>query len=305
MSKTKIATIVCLIVTALVLSGLVTWFIFGPVFNRSSDSEGGRIFNFGFSNWGLSGPFEVAGTHSVPVDDVTSLSIDWTAGRVTVTPHHGNDIQITEFSQRALRDGEQLRLNVSGGTVSVNFIESRVMRNMPSKQLEVLIPYTLAGSLDDVTITTVSGRVELSGIQAQTVSVRSTSGRVEARYINAVELDLRSVSGRVEVFESTADTLNATATSGRLYLSGEFDTVTARSVSGRVEFISAMVPASLSATTTSGRISVIVPAGEPISVQQRTTSGRFTSDIPIITGGGADAQFNLSSTSGRIEIFAW
>jgi len=285
-----------LVITALVLSGLVTWLIFGPVFN-SGEGRFGFNFNFGV------GSFDVAETHNVPIDNVTSLSIDWTAGRVTIVPHHGNDIQITEFSQRELRDGQQLRLSVSGGTVTVNYTESRVLRNMPSKNLEVLVPYTLAGNFDDINITTVSGRIELTGLRAQTISARSTSGRVEVRDTHATELELRSVSGRVEVFSSSADTLSTNSTSGRLYMSGEFDTVTARSVSGRIEFISDNVPSSLSASTTSGRISVTVPSGEPVSIHHRTTTGRFTSAIPIITGGGADAQFNLSSTSGRIEIF--
>lgn len=298
MSKTKIVTIICLVITALVLSGLVTWLIFGPVFS------GGGIFNFNFNFGGFGvGAFDVVETHNVPDDDITSLSVNWTAGRVTVRPHNGTDIQISEFSQRELRDGERMSLSVSGGTITVNFTEARVLRNMPGKHLEVFIPHTLAANLDDVNITTVSGRIELSEITAQTILARSTSGRVEARDTHANELEARSVSGRVEVSDSSADILNINSTSGRLYMSGEFGNVTARSVSGRIGFISAVIPSSLNASTTSGRISVTVPAGEPISIQQRTTSGRFTSEIPIITGGGADAQFNLSSTSGRIEIF--
>jgi len=312
LNKTRFITITCWIVTTLVLIGLVAWAITGPLLNL----EGG----FAGFGWGT---FEERTTRSIPMDGIDSMYIDWTSGRVSIEPHDGNDIRITEFSIRELRDNQIFSVNTQDGTLRVDFSERRGGGwNMPSKRLEVLIPRHFE-NFDDFSVRTVSGRIYISGLNATNLNVHTTSGRVEASrvsvhelYVNTtsgrIEIDgantfstnLRTVSGRIEVRDSNAQDLTTRTTSGRHYLSGAFGEVTARSTSGRLEIESSIVPESLYANATSGRIAVTVPNIDPISVSYSITSGRFSSEIPIISHSGAEAQFNLSSTSGRITIYA-
>lgn len=291
MSTTRFITIICWIISALALIGLTIFFIFN--------------LNVGFNFVGIEvGSFEPVGTHNVPVGNINSLSIDWISGSVEVRVHDGNEIQITEYARRTLRDSDKLGFSVSDNTLEITFTERRInIGNMPSKQLEVLIPRSLSQNFDNLDITTISGRIYVSGMLANEFAARATSGRINISDIQAETIRLQTVSGNIFTSNIQTQTLTTNTTSGRHELEGNFTNVTARSVSGRIEVTSPIVPESLEARATSGRIYVTVPRQDALSVQYSTTSGRFTSEIPVVTHGGSNAQFNLSTTSGRISIF--
>jgi len=293
--------------------GLIVWFLLGNLFN----------IGFGF-DFGM-GTFDPVGTHSVSADNIDSLDIDWTSGAVYIGTHHGDEILITEFARRSLRDGEEMALNTGGGTLAIHFTERRGLRigNNLTKQLEVLIPYTLSQALENFYVNTVSGRAIISDVYATDFLVDTTSGRIELRNITAQNLSASTTSGRIEVFNTTAEdislrtvsgrigatnteaqSLRTQTTSGRHELFGSFDYVNARSTSGRIEITSQVLPDRVIADATSGRIELTVPDEGAVTVRYSTGSGRFSSDIAVTTHGGADAQFDLSTRSGRISIFA-
>ena len=293
LNRTKIITIVCWSISALALVGLLIWVLLG---------FGGRGgWSFGFET----GAFEPMGTHAVPAEEIDSLFVDWISGAVSIRVHAGDEIEITEFARRSLRDNEEMLFNIDGGTLRIYFAERRMFQtNMPSKQLEILIPYALSENFANFQVNTVSGRIEVSDISANAVSLRTTSGRIMISDIEADEIHLHTVSGRIETENTMTADLQAQTTSGRHELSGDFQRVNARSTSGRIEVRSTTVPESLTARTTSGRIEVTVPNEEAVSVQYSMSSGRFSSEIPVLSHAGADAQFHLTTTSGRISIFA-
>ena len=350
MNKVRSITVICWAISAAAFLGLVIWIFASGIF-----------LNVGIRGFGGISSFQPVGTYSVSADSINSMRIDWTAGAVSIDVHSGDDIQITEFAQGRLRDNEYLEYNFDGETLTINFTAHRAMRNnMPPKQLEVLIPYALSQSFESVQVNTVSGRVdirdihaesftagtisgrielhgiisqtlnasttsgriEVFGIQADEITLRTTSGRIGTTDTQAGEMYLRTISGRIETLDTQAQSLrtqttsgrhgiygsfgsvNATSTSGRHELSGSFGNVNVRSTSGRVEITSTTLPEHLAAHATSGRISVTVPNDGAISIAHSTTSGRFTSAIPVTTNAGADAQFNLSTSSGRISVFA-
>jgi len=318
MSKTKIVTFVCWLVTSLAIIGLAAWLIFGNVINVH-----GGWFEFG--------SFDVSSVHSVPAEDIENLSIDWVSGAITVGVHDGDEIIITELSRRELRDRDRLTYSVSNGRLSIGFSEGRTRMNPPAKQLEVLLPTAHeSDEIDDerifadFNITTVSGRVIIDDINADNLSVRTTSGRIELSNSTTKNIELQTTSGRIElenvfgknanlrtvsgriVAESThLESINTHTTSGRHELAGRFYDVESRSTSGRLVIASSIVPDRVEARTTSGRIAVTVPRDEAISVDYSITSGRFSSEIPVITHGGNNAQFRLRTTSGRISIFEY
>jgi len=305
---------VCWIISAVALLGLTGWLIVGAI-NSGFTAGGGMGMG--------TGPLQLISEHQIPAQQIDTIDIDWTAGAVTIRAFHGDEIQISEFARHRLRENEHMSVYTQGGTVSISFSQHSVIRNnMPSKQLEVLVPYSMLGNLERLHVHNVAGRVEVHGIEANVVNASTTSGRVVFHAVSADTIDasttsgrielfdtsarnayLRSVSGRVEAINSEISNIDIHATSGRIDLSGSFEDINARSLSGRIEITSRVVPDSLIANATSGRITVTVPnTGDAISVQYQMGSGRFTSRLPVITHAGADAQFNLSSASGRIEI---
>lgn len=320
MSRAKKITIVCWLISALAIIGLAAWFLLGMVgffpFNNTNISIGGLSIE------SLSGPFELQGSHSIDSQGIDALHVDWTAGGVTVTPHSGNQIEIREFSQRSLRDGEQFNVWSDGSTVQVAFRTSNSLRNMPAKNLEILVPYALLEQLPDIEISTVSARVELQGVdtsflrvnttsgavtleeaQGETIEVRTISGRIELSDIHAQTLQLRSTSGRIELDGVEAERTEANSVSGRMVFDGAFATVNARSTSGVVEIRSTILPDSVSVNTVSGAVRLTVPDEGSVSVSHSSVSGRFESEIPVLMHG-ADPQFSISTTSGRVSIYS-
>jgi len=362
MKTMKIITIACWVVVAAVLLGLVGWFLTGTMFGGRSE-RWNRIVPFSFnigSMEALTGPYNAVGAYSIETSGLDSISIDWIAGSTTLRPYDGDQIQVTEFAQRELRDNESLDYSVSGGTLVIRYLghDHSARLNVPAKRLEVLIPLGLSESLDKLSVDSASGGVDAEGLSAATLKVNSisgpvslsdivshaiaidsTSGSVTVADALAESIEIGSISGQVRVSGSSAKAFGCETTSGGINVSGEygaaklntisgrvsldnsaqrslleteitsgslelwgsFERVSAETLSGSISVRSTTVPSSLKADSTSGRITVAVPNEGAVTVNHSSMSGRFSSDIPVVLQN-SDAQFVLSSISGRISI---
>jgi len=306
MSTTRIITIVCWIVSALVLTGLAIWFITGSIFGSFSHRLGDfNLFGVNVSGWeNLTGPFEVDGVYNVGETGLDSIKVNWVAGEVTVRQHNGNDIQITELSQRELRDNEKLRYTISGGTLEISFRDRGITRGrMPQKRLEVLVPSNLSQSMKDLTIDSVSGSINITDIKASNLTTESVSGNLNA---SGAFRDIRanSVSGGITINNLENNTIiNAETVSGRIDISGAFDRVISHSVSGATTILSTQLPSSFKADSVSGSFNITVPGNTPISINHSSVSGRLSSDVPV-TMDGRGAAFEISTVSGSTNIYA-
>jgi len=323
MSTTKIITIICWIVSALVLIGLVIWFLTGSILGSWGGNWSGIRFPGinvnSFEN--LSGPFNSQGTQTVDMTNLHSLNINWVSGEITIVPHDGNEIHVTEFAQRSLRDNETLRMNTDGGTLTIRFRErDNNVGNMPRKNLEVLVPRELSENLTRLSVNTISGgisvkdfeastvnlssvsaEVEITGIVSQSIDINTTSGAITASSIRAGRLDTDSVSGATNISEALVTTLKVNTISGRASTTGEFDDVDVSTVSGGAMIRSSAVPGKMSVSTVSGAIDVHIPNTGEITVSHSAVSGRFSSEIPVIMQNGGAYKF--SSVSGNTNIY--
>lgn len=322
MRTTRIITMVCWIVVAVVLVGMAVWFLTGSLFGLPT---GLKMRNFGF-NFGiqdLTGPYNEVGSYSVSVDNIDSLDVDWVAGAVTIKPYDGNDIKITEYAQRALDDKEKLQYDVNGDTLSIWYKNSDMVNMMVTKKLEVLVPADLADELDKLlldatsaeayidsfTVNTMeidetSGEASISNIASGTLNVNSVSGTISISDSTAEDMVLGSVSGELELSNVVAVTVNTDTTSGEQTLSGSFGKIDAGSVSGEIDVRSSTAITDLYCGTVSGSVSVTVPESNNISVSYSTTSGDFKSDIPVLLKDGS-AALRFSTVSGDINIYAF
>jgi len=327
MSKTKIVTIICWSVSALVLIGLLAWFLINSVFGgwgmfTNSDS-GFNIFGMNFGGFeNLTGPFEVQGVKNESTTDIHSIDINWVAGEITVVPHFGDDIQITESAQRRLNDNERMKVTSNGGTLKVEFRERGSLRgNMPRKNLEVLVPYELSENLTLLSVNTTSGKINISEFEAATLDISSvsasidisaivsnsidlstTSGAIRGNTVRAGIYDVSTVSGSINLSEANVPTLDLSTTSGSMTVSGEFDKINTSTVSGSVNIRSNTLPSRIDSSSVSGGVVVYLPNDGEITVSHSAVSGRFSSDIPVKMQGGA--AYNFSSVSGSTNIYA-
>jgi len=322
MNATKILTIVCWVISALVLVGLAIWFLTGSIF-------GGWINNFGinigsgtgFNIQSLTGPFDNRYTEAVNETDLHSIRIDWVAGEITVIPHDGNDIQITESAQRVLDNNEQMRISTDGGTLIIRFREQSIgLINMPRKNLEVLVPRELSENLSSLSVSTTSGSIythdfnaatlnistvsataDVSGIVSNTIDISTTSGAITATSVRAGRLKASSVSGVVNISEAYITAIDISTTSGGAIAEGEFERVDVSTVSGISTIRSRVVPEAMDMSSVSGAMDIYIPINGEITVNHSAVSGRFSSAIPVILQGRA-AAYSFSSVSGNTTI---
>ena len=331
----RVITVVCWVITALALAGVVIWFLTGTVFGFMSDR-----FNLDWS-FGtnmerleiLTGPYQVAGTYDHTVTGIDSLNIDWVHGDVSVTPYNGADIRITEYAQRELRDEEKLRISAPDGTLTIKYRENSRPIRMPRKKLEVLIPVSLSGSFksftagtvsgsitvdsisaDRLKTNTISGAIQVAGASSPALSLESTSGALTAERVSAGNLNLNSISGSIWVADSSAENLDCDTTSGSVNVSGDFNSAKLNSISGRLTINNSAQGSVLNADSTSGSIDAsgafekvgvnnisgsvtIRSAIVPSKLKAETTSGSITVSAPV----DGTIPVNHSSLSGRFS----
>ncbi|MCL2227128.1 MAG: DUF4097 domain-containing protein [Oscillospiraceae bacterium] len=337
MNAIRIVTIICWVVVGIVLLGLAGWFLTGTVLGaRPAWLDRHTPFRIGIGGFeALAGPFNVVGEHSADPSGINSISVDWVAGEITIMPHAGSEIQITELAQRELDDDERFSINISGGTLDIRFVANNVrglMRQMPQKRLEVLVPRSLSENLDSLNVDSVSGGVnvdgmsiarldvgttsgaiELSNLTSQSLDANSTSGRIVATSVRAEDMSLSSTSGAVAVTSSqagemdigtlsgairvsgaSAGEIDLDSTSGAVSASGAFDRVSLNSLSGAISLDNSAVRTVVNAESTSGTLSL---SGEFYSVAANTLSGGISVRSAIVP-----ASLNLRSTSGSLRL---
>ena len=331
----RIITIACWLITALVLTGLATWFLTGTAFGINSGVWNLNWFTgISIGGWEVhSGPYEAVGVYNHPVAGVDSLNIDWIAGEVTVKPYDGGELKITEFAQRELQEDEQLKITTSGGMLTIKFRESGRTLRMPQKKLEVLIPRAISDNLnrlltdtasggitideisaDQMKASTVSGAVHISNTSSRTLAMDSMSGSLTASSVLADDLTLESVSGSIRITGSTARRLDCESTSGSINSSGAFDSAKLSSLSGRISHDDSAPRTALNVSSTSGSIDMsgafekvnadcisggvsIRSTVVPDSLKVETTSGRITITVP----NEGSITVNHSSMSGSFS----
>ena len=310
MNGMKIATIICWIVSALVLVGLILWFLTGSMFGNlfGNWNRGWDGFPFGLGRGiteNLTGSFTVDGTYTVETEGLDAIKIEWVAGEVTVKAHAGDNIIITEMAQRELRFNEKLRYDTSGHTLTVKFTErGRASMRMPPKRLEVLVPEPFAENLARLHIDSVSGGINIDDLNAPALlHLNTVSGNINVTgAVNDINID--SVSGRIWVTNThSSSTVNVNTISGHIDLKGDFDRVKIDTVSGSVAVTSAIIPSSFKTNTISGGIHIALPADETISVRHSSVSGKLSSDIPVLMESRGFT-FDISTISGSTQITA-
>ena len=214
-------------------------------------------------------------------ESMNRFEISSTSGAVNVSDMSAQTFKVATVSGEAnLRNISSQKLTISSTSASIK-VDSAVS--------------------DEMSIKTVSGSINVSGTAAKMLSCGSTSSSqtISGAFDDA---DLSSISGKIEIDNSAqASSLKVDTTSGAIEASGQYDSATLDSTSGRVTISSAIVPSSLKVRTISAAIKITVPDEGAITVRHSSTSGKLSSDIPV-TLQNSNARFNLSSTSGNVNI---
>jgi len=295
MKTIRVVTIVCWVVVAATMLGLAGWFLTGTMFGiRPARS---MPFIVGFGTGPLTGPFNVVGEYSADPAGINNIQVNWTSGEVTIIPHDGNMIEITESAQRELRDDERMHVSVSGGTVEIRFVDrgiSTINMRIPQKRLEVLVPQALSENLNILGVGSVSGRVNVDNMAVASLDVGTTSGAINVSNITSREVDLNSTSGRIEVINVVAENMTLDSTSGAVNVdSSRANDMEIDTLSGAITVTDSAATA-IDLDSTSGRVSA---SGVFDGVEANSLSGAISIDSTAV-----GSVVNAGSNSGRVEL---
>lgn len=299
MKTIRVVTIICWIIISAIFLGLVGWFVTGTIFGiRPSWIDRNMPFRIGIGGTeSLTGTFNIVGTYTANPDGITSISVDWISGEITMTPHDGDEIEITEFAQRTLHDNEHLSMRVSDNTLEIEFLDRRVsarIGRMPPKKLEILVPRTLSENLSSLDIDSVSGRVHVYGMSITHIDISTTSGNISLSNIISSEIETNSTSGTIHISDSSSADLDIDTTSGRVDASGAFNSVSIDSTSGNVLLNNTTVQSTANIDTTSGSVEL---SGAFYSVNTDTSSGRVSIRSIIVPSA-----LNVETASGTVTV---
>lgn len=349
MKGLKIALIMILSSLAIWLCIVMVWMI-----------NGKNAFAFwGGGGWGQ--PY-LQNTTTVDMDGIKEVKIDYgkTPFDIEFLPGDGEELILEEYFSKEVEQEKMASVNVSGDRVSVqqryrtgnNLLytdntQGYVKVYIPAEAYERLTKLEAGStsgdisllrwdnvkdmSMKEVKLTTTSGDIWVSYMEAKDVSLTSTSGEIEVEKLKG-NLIISSTSGDLEIGELKGN-LNMSGTSGDQSVgymngiammnstSGDLEMKELKgdgifhSTSGYVTVVIDKINGDISASTTSGDIDMEIPDGISFRFQAKTTSGDIsTSFDDSITynkkgnsaegtvGAKADHAIEITSTSGDVTV---
>ena len=142
----------------LVSAGLVS---FGLILSAIGLICGGSLSNImnhglwrftGYQKIHYDNTFDKDNTYHVSASSIHSIDVDWIDGDISVVPYDGDDIILTESSNKELDDEYCLRYRIKSGKLLIEYCKSKYYigldlseeDNFPIKTLEIKVPKGLA-----------------------------------------------------------------------------------------------------------------------------------------------------------------
>ncbi|MBR5109535.1 MAG: DUF4097 family beta strand repeat protein [Clostridia bacterium] len=212
---------------------------------------------------------------------VRNLDINWTSGQVNIAYHNGDTVILSEKTTGVISKDMQMRWCLDGDTLRVEYEQPgfHLFSLLPhEKELTVTLP--MGRSLDQVSIQTASGDLNIPALQAGSVTLKTASGSIRAS-VNAGSVKASLVSGDVQL-----EVLN------------EAEEISLKTVSGRITLDSAGTSGKTALETTSGGIRATVKAAKEFKA--KSTSG----DIHAVVGVAGKAEIGSVSGKATVEMSA-
>lgn len=225
--------------------------------------SGGMDGVFSAHDW--DNEYSESGEYAVSAEGISSLDIAWIAGGVDITPYNGEVISFSETSREDLSARSALRYGVEDGTLYIQYCRSDA-NDLPAKELTVLVPESLASGLGELSVSSISAAVDISGLEAGTARLSTISGSV--------------------------------------FYSGGADILYVSTISGGVRLAPDATPQNILADTVSGNVELAL-SDEDWTLNFSTASGAFTSDFPGVSssgGGKGPNNIHVSTTSGDLSL---
>ncbi len=192
----------------------------------------------------------------IGLDAIEEIRVDVISSQVQVMREDRTDVEIIlEGSYKAVPAyvPPRIETHVSGGILYINVEHAKGVFSAShlSTHLKVIIPEVFEEKID---IVSTSGDVKVSYGRFEKIAVETVSGNIDLTGVESSVSQLKSTSGEIEVDRTTGS-------------------VDARSISGDLDVKFEMLNANSSFESTSGDIKISLPPGQGCMVDFTTTSG--------------------------------
>ena len=175
-----------------------------------------------FSSYDNADLYQV-GNADISASELSSLSIDWVSGSVKVDVYDGNVIQIREDGASDLSDSDKAHYYYHDGTLDVRYRESgsffSFFHSLGRKNLEILIPRSLASNLSEISGDVVSADTTINGLSTKDFYLDTVSGNLTFNG-SAERINSDSVSGNCHITSSvTPQKIDMESVSGDISVS--------------------------------------------------------------------------------------
>jgi len=237
------------------------------------------------------------GSGTVSADSIKEIRIGWVSGDVNITSVPGNSIAFRESSRSAIRERYKMCYLLENGILTIHFTRPVNVRGLaatryspPDKTLDVAVGEDLLSDLDLLSVDSVSGSVDISGM-------------------SSLDLSVRVVSADVTVSDSDFGGVSVDAVSARGDISCFADTIYVNCVSGDFTLRLSSCPRSMYLTSISSNFKIYIPDNDGFISQFNSLAGRarysfacaWAGNKAIYKGGGA-SRFTFNSISGNVTI---
>lgn len=239
-----------------------------------------------------------AGPAELAVGEVQEIELNWLSGSVTVEAYDGSVISISETEQGD--EAMQLHWRQNGKKLEIQPFSHGKHTNVPSKDLLVRIPASLAENLQSLEIDTTSADAFVSGLTLGTLQFESTSGSLDAQ-ADCRKLEADTTSGEIN-FTGTASSVEADTTSGGMRFTGTASEVEIDTVSGSFVLNLTETPDALSFDSTSGSITLTLPSDRSFEAKLDTVSGSLNCGFEVQQTGKGTWTYTGSSRLSKAEL---
>jgi len=262
-------------------------------------TSGFRFAQFGRSGGGTT----VDEKASVPVSGVEMLAVNAVSENVRILEGSGSGIEAWFHGTvgTSAADAIPHMITETKGSTAQIRVERRQTLQIgfawSDLVLEIRVP---AGYGGKISVGSVSGDIEIAGHAYTGIALASTSGGIRAGAMRASDVTISSTSGDVAAESLDAQRSELSTVSGSIEIKALTGDASAHTVSGDVKLTFAAAPSLLDASSTSGALSVTLPANAGFRLDARSTSGDVRCAFPVTvsenrSGGG---QHSLAGTVG-------
>lgn len=280
----KIVRIVLLaILTAILIAALVGGILVG-------------VFSTNYSSSAASSQDQQLSSGEVSAAGVRNLTIEWVSGSITILPDDTDKITFQESGR--IRQGDEMIWKQSGNTLTIEYHDSgwsdwhvwlrRLFGSESAKHLIVTVPKDWV--CQELTIDSVSAGVQISDLTFQ-------------------EIDLTIVSGRCDLSSCSVVALSMDTTSGDIHFSGTLQELDVDAVSANCSVTLTNTPRDISLDSVSGDLKLTLPESCGFTASVSSVSGHFTSDFSTSASNGryiygsGEAYINANTVSGSLAIY--